>query len=93
MGLSICSCGASLRVAGIVSWQKFNERGVEILVNMKATLLVNGLGKTADKVDNMSSMPTVQRGTVPLMSKRTTVMESTCFFIRSVMLFLWSSSC
>ena len=65
-----------MRVAGMVSWQKFHEREFEILVNVKAVLLGRGLGKMVDKMDNVESMPTVLRGTVPLARTRTAVTDS-----------------
>ncbi len=49
-----------------MSWEKFQERGLETLVNMKAILLITVSGKIVGRVESAYSVPTVMRGTVPL---------------------------
>jgi len=52
MGLLRKNCGASLRTSGRVSTEKFQWRGLDILVNMNAVLLARDLGNISDKAES-----------------------------------------
>ena len=63
----------------MVSWQKFQQRGLATLVNKNAVFLARDLGKMVNRVESAERRPPVPRGTVPLAMTRTAVAWSMYF--------------